>query len=312
MLRIENLSKIWKEFQLKNINLEINKEYCIILGPSGAGKSVLLKCIAGILKVDSGKIYFNGEDITNLPPEKRNFGYVPQNYALFPNMNVYKNIAYGLRIRGYPKPKIDKKVEEIAEFLNIKHLLNRKPTTLSGGEQQRVALARALVLEPNLLLLDEPTSALDMNNKEKIIGELKRVGEILPIIHITHDFVEAKTLGEKIAIFMDGKLVEVGDREIFKKPKNERVAKFLGYNIVKINGEKFAIAPEDVVICRGSKGKIVNIIDCGFYKKVMVDFEGNILRCILKEDKEDIDLNNLNIGDRVGVKFENKIYLVGK
>ncbi|EHP84217.1 ATP-binding cassette domain-containing protein [Methanotorris formicicus] len=303
MLRVENLSKIWKEFQLKNINLEIDKEYCIILGPSGAGKSVLLKCIAGILKADFGRIYFNGEDITNLSPEKRNFGYVPQNYALFPNMNVYKNIAYGLKIIRYPKSKIDKKVEEITEFLNIKHLLNRKPATLSGGEQQRVALARALVLEPNLLLLDEPTSALDINNKEKIIGELKRIGEILPVIHVTHDFVEAKTLGEKIAIFMDGELVEVGNKEIFKKPKNEKVVKFLGYNIVKIDGEKFAVSPEEVVVCSGKEGKIISIIDCGFYKKIIVDFKGNQLRCILKEDVD------LSVGDEVDIEFKNKIYL---
>jgi molybdate/tungstate transport system ATP-binding protein len=305
LLKVENLSKIWKEFQLKNINLEIDKEYCVILGPSGAGKSVLLKCIAGILKADMGKILFDEKDITNLPPEKRNFGYVPQNYALFPNMNVYKNIAYGLKIRGHSKSKIDKKVEEVTEFLNIKHLLNRKPATLSGGEQQRVALARALVLEPNLLLLDEPTSALDMNNKEKIIGELKKIGKILPVIHITHDFMEAKTLGEKIAIFMDGKLVEVGDKNIFKKPKNEKVAKFLGYNVVEMDGEKFAVSPEDVVVYSGKGGKIVNIIDCGFYKKIMIEFRGNILRCILKEDVD------LSVGDEIDVEFKNKIYLSG-
>lgn len=116
MLKLENLCKSWKEFQLKSVNLEIENNYCILLGPSGAGKSVIIQCITGILKPDSGKIYFNGEDITEMPPEKRNFGYVPQNYALFPNMNVYNNIAYGMKLRKYSKAEIEKSNGNIRIF----------------------------------------------------------------------------------------------------------------------------------------------------------------------------------------------------
>jgi len=298
MLKVENLSKIWKDFKLKNVSFEIDKEYCVILGPSGAGKSVLIKCIAGILKPDSGKIILNGEDITNLPPEKRNVGYVPQNYALFPNKNVYKNIAYGLIIKKSSKLEIDRKVKEIAEFLNISHLLDRDVKTLSGGEQQRVALARALILNPSILLLDEPTSAVDIKIKESIISELKKIKHI-PVLHITHDLAEARTLGEKIGIFMNGELIAFGDKDILKKPNTKKVAEFLGFNI--INNK--AIAPEDVIIKDGNEGEVVNIIDYGKYKKVFVKYNNCIIKSFIEE--------NLNIGDKVSIEFRNEIRLEG-
>ncbi len=249
MIELKEINKIWKEFQLKNINLKLNKNYCIILGPSGAGKSLIVKCIAGILKPDSGRVYFNGEDITDIPAEKRNFGYVPQNYGLFPHLNVYKNIRYGLKLKNIGKIESEKRINEVSKFLNINNLMNRFPETLSGGEKQRVALARALVLNPKILLLDEPTSSLDTENKENIIYELKNIGKIVPIIHITHDFVEAKTLGENIVIVMNGKIEDFGGEDIFKNPKNEKIAKFFGYNIIyDDNGRKFAVSPEDVLI----------------------------------------------------------------
>ncbi|ACV23859.1 ATP-binding cassette domain-containing protein [Methanocaldococcus fervens] len=296
MLKVNNLSKIWKDFKLKNVSFEIDKEYCVILGPSGAGKSVLIKCIAGILKPDSGKIILNGEDITNLPPEKRNIGYVPQNYALFPNKNVYKNIAYGLIIKKANRLEIERKVKEIAEFLDITHLLNREVKSLSGGEQQRVALARALILDPSILLLDEPTSAVDIKIKESIISELKKIKHI-PVLHVTHDLAEARTLGEKIGIFINGELIAFGDKDVLKKPKNKKAAEFLGFNIV--NGK--AIAPEDVIIEKGDEGEVVNIIDYGKYKKVFVKYNG----CIVKAFTE----KELNIGDFVGIKFKKEVNL---
>ena len=177
MLKVNNLSKSWKDFKLKNVSFEIDKEYCVILGPSGAGKSVLIKCIAGILKPDSGKIILNGDDITNLPPEKRNVGYVPQNYALFPNKNVYKNIAYGLIIKKSSKLEIDRKVKEIAEFLNISHLLDRDVKTLSGGEQQMLAIARGLMSNPRLLLMDEPSLGLAPILVKSIFETIKTINE---------------------------------------------------------------------------------------------------------------------------------------
>ncbi|CAB3287697.1 Molybdate/tungstate import ATP-binding protein WtpC [Methanocaldococcus lauensis] len=296
MLKVCNLSKIWKDFKLKNVSFEISNEYCVILGPSGAGKSVLIKCIAGILKVDSGRIILNGRDITNLPPEKRNVGYVPQNYALFPNKNAYKNIAYGLIIRKVDKLEIDRKVKEIAEFLNISHLLDRDVKTLSGGEQQRVALARALVLNPSILLLDEPTSALDIRIKESIISELKKIKDI-PVLHITHDLAEARTLGEKVGIFMDGELIAFGDKDILKKPNNRKVAEFLGFNVI----DNEAISPEDVIIKNGNDGIVINVIDYGKYKKVFIKYKNYLIKSFTEMD--------LNIGDRVGLEFRNKIKL---
>ncbi len=297
MLKVNNLSKIWKDFKLKNVSFEIDKEYCVILGPSGAGKSVLIKCIAGILKPDAGKIILNGKNITNLPPEKRNVGYVPQNHALFPNKNVYKNIAYGLLIKKVNKLEIDRKVKEIAEFLNISHLLNRDVKTLSGGEQQRVALARALILTPSILLLDEPTSALDIKIKESIISELKKIKDI-PVLHVTHDLTEARTLGEKIGIFMDGELIAFGNKDILKKPNNKKVAEFLGFNIV---GNK-AIAPEEVIIKDGDEGEVINVIDYGRYKKVFVKYNCYIIKAFTERD--------LNIGDRVGLEFREGIKII--
>ncbi|MBP2143142.1 molybdate/tungstate transport system ATP-binding protein [Methanococcus voltae] len=315
MLKLENVSKSWKEFQLKNVSFELRDKYCVILGPSGAGKSVIIQCIAGILDVDNGKIYYDDEDITDLKPELRNFGYVPQNYALFPNMNVYKNIKYGMTIRKVDKLTADKKIRDIAEFLNISHILERTPKTLSGGEQQRVALARALVLNPKLLLLDEPTSALDIHIKDTVMDELKKISELTPIIHITHDFVEARTLGEHIAIVINGELNDFGTKEIFKKPKNEKVAKFLGYNILSENNAKLAVSPENVKIKtvestgtstsgdrNGKKYGVVNgFIDFGYYKTVSVSYNNKNLKCICDEEFD------IKSGDNVSIDFENMI-----
>ncbi len=205
------------EKNLENFRLEVNfsmgRGYCVILGPTGAGKSLLLEIIAGIVKPDKGRVSMDGKDITDLPPEKRGIGFVPQDCALFPHMNVRKNIAYGLRHeKGHEK---DKKVKEIAEKLGILHLLDRKPATLSGGEMQRVALARALVIKPKLILLDEPLSAVDLGTKKKLINELKYVRSEfgIPIAHVTHDILEAAMLAEEMAVVMNGRIVKSGRAE---------------------------------------------------------------------------------------------------
>ncbi len=208
-----------------DVNFEMGRGYCVVLGPTGAGKSLLLELIAGIVRPDRGKIVIDGEDVTNLPPEDRNIGFVPQDYALFPHMNVYKNIAYGLRARGIRDSGI---VTEIAGKLGISHLLSRKPATLSGGEKQRVALARALVVQPKLILLDEPLSAVDLKTKERLMYELRRVHEEfdMPVIHVTHSFIEAATLADEIAVMMNGRVVRKGKaRDVLSSPGE--VADFL-------------------------------------------------------------------------------------
>jgi len=263
MLRAEGISKDWKEFRLRDINLEVREgEHFIILGPSGAGKTVLLEVIAGIIEPDSGKVYLDGKDVTDLPPERRGLAYVPQNYALFPNMDVFNNIAFGLKVRKTPKPEIERKVREISKVLGIEHLLHRKPRTLSGGEQQRVALARALVIEPPLILLDEPFANLDVGTRGKLLGEMKRWKRELGFtaLHVTHSFEETISLGDRVGVMLDGKLVQVGNvREVFSKPASEEVAKFLGFeNIIEgtAEGKKLKAGSIEIELPVEAEGKI--------------------------------------------------------
>uniref|UniRef100_UPI00260CF5E2 tungstate ABC transporter ATP-binding protein WtpC n=1 Tax=Thermococcus sp. TaxID=35749 RepID=UPI00260CF5E2 len=263
MLRAEGISKDWKEFHLREVTFEVKEgEHFIILGPSGAGKTVLLEIIAGVIEPDAGRVYLNGEDVTDLPPEKRGLAYVPQNYALFPNMSVYDNIAFGLKVRKVPKPEIERKVREISEVLRIEHLLNRKPRTLSGGEQQRVALARALVVEPPLILLDEPFANLDVQTRAKLLTEMKRWKRELGFtaLHVTHSFEEAISLGDRVGVMLDGKLVQVGRvRDVFSKPVSEEVARFLGFeNIIEgiAEGRRLKVNGIEIELPVEAKGKV--------------------------------------------------------
>ncbi|WP_099212110.1 tungstate ABC transporter ATP-binding protein WtpC [Thermococcus henrietii] len=263
MLRAEGISKDWKEFYLRDITLEVKEgEHFIILGPSGAGKTVLLEIIAGIIEPDSGRVYLGGRDVTDLPPEKRGLAYVPQNYALFPNMSVYDNIAFGLKVRKVPKPEIERKVREISEVLRIEHLLHRKPRTLSGGEQQRVALARALVVEPSLILLDEPFANLDVQTRAKLLTEMKRWKRELGFtaLHVTHSFEEAISLGDRVGVMLDGRLVQVGRvRDVFSRPVSEEVARFLGFeNIIEgiAEGRKLGVNGVEIELPVEAKGRV--------------------------------------------------------
>ena len=263
MLRAEGISKDWKEFHLREVTFEVKEgEHFIILGPSGAGKTVLLEIIAGVIEPDAGRVYLNGEDVTDLPPEKRGLAYVPQNYALFPNMSVYDNIAFGLKVRKVPKPEIERKVREISEVLRIEHLLNRKPRTLSGGEQQRVALARALVVEPPLILLDEPFANLDVQTRAKLLTEMKRWKRELGFtaLHVTHSFEEAISLGDRVGVMLDGKLVQVGKvRDVFSRPVSEEVARFLGFeNIIEgiAEGRRLKVNGIEIELPVEAKGKV--------------------------------------------------------
>ena len=260
LLRLEHVYKDYGGFKIRDVNLVVNSnEYFIILGPSGAGKSLLLQIIAGIHKPDKGRVLLNDVDVTMTPPEERGIGYVPQNYALFPHMSVYENIEYGLRLRKMPRNVREKLVFEVAEKLNIKHLLNRRPLTLSGGEQQRVALARALVIKPRLLLLDEPLSSIDPPLRWELWTYLREVNREfkVPVLHVTHDFTEAYSLGDRIAVMNNGSIIQVGDPPtIFYKPANKFVAYFTRtHNILEGNAKPLPNGFSEVVV--GNKKFIV-------------------------------------------------------
>lgn len=230
MLKIQNLNKNLGEFTLKNINFQIEKgEYFVLLGPSGTGKSIILETIAGLYKPDYGRIYFNEIDLTNEYPENRGIGFVYQDYVLFPHISVKENIIFGLKQKKLSKSEINKKLDDILSMFNIRHLINRKPLTLSGGEKQRVAIARAIITSPKILLMDEPLSSLDPKTKEEFIYMLKDIHNKRKntVIHVTHDFNEALFLADKIAVINNGTIVEVGTpKEIFKNPTSDFVANF--------------------------------------------------------------------------------------
>ncbi len=310
MISIRNLSKEWGDFGLRDINLEIKgNEYFIIIGPTGVGKTLLLECVAGLHYPDRGRVFIGNRDVTDLPPEKRNIGFVYQDYLLFPNMNIRDNIKFGLRFKNFSKNEIDEKIKKVSELLQISHLLDRNPKTLSGGEQQRVALARALVIEPRALLLDEPLSALDPGIRRILQEELREIHKKIKTttIHVTHNFDEAISLADRIAVMSNGEILQVGKpEEIFRKPISEFVADFTGIeNIfngiseidggiakIKINNVqiyaitpktgnvRFSIRPEEITLSKmmfGSsarntfRGKILGIADKGQLVRIVVD-----------------------------------------
>lgn len=267
MLEIKNLSGDLGEFHLRDINLMINNgEYIAVLGPTGAGKTVLIEYIVGIYKPDKGSILVDGEDITPLFTEERNIGYVPQDYALFPNLSVEKNIAYGLEARRMPTEQVNRLISEMISSLQIDYIRHRMPLHLSGGEKQRVALGRALATEPKLLLLDEPLSALDENMRTEMARELKRIQRDVngTFIHVCHNFEEAFDVADRIVIMNDGKIIQTGDlREILTDPKNEFIARFVkSQNIAHAttDGSVLRIGDENLVKKNPFKGDVTVVI----------------------------------------------------
>jgi multiple sugar transport system ATP-binding protein len=217
---------------IENLNLDVQEgEFVVLLGPSGCGKSTLLHSIAGLIDVTDGSIEIGGKDMTWADPKDRQIGLVFQSYALYPTMNVERNMSFGLRINGTPKPEIERRVKRAAEILHLEPLLKRKPAQLSGGQRQRVAIGRAIVREADVFLFDEPLSNLDAKLRTELRRELKQLHKTLrsTMIYVTHDQVEAMTLASRIAVMLGGVIQQIGaPAEVYAKPANVFVAGFLG------------------------------------------------------------------------------------
>ena len=233
-LSFQNIKKVYDNsvVAVQEFNLEIaDKEFIVLVGPSGCGKSTTLRMVAGLEEITGGDLYIGGKKVNTTPPKDRDIAMVFQNYALYPHMTIYDNIAYGLRLRKFPKRVIDQKVREAAEILDISELLKRKPKALSGGQQQRVAIGRAIVREPQVFLMDEPLSNLDAKLRNQMRSEIIKLRQKLntTFIYVTHDQTEAMTLGDRIVIMKDGFVQQVGTpQEVFHHPSNIFVAGFIG------------------------------------------------------------------------------------
>jgi len=264
---IIRLVNVYKEYDgseaLTDINLTIRRnEFLTLLGPSGCGKTTTLRIIGGFESPTSGKVFFEDQDITHLPPYKRKVNTVFQKYALFPHMNVAENIAFGLKIKKMDKKVIEKKIKEMLSLVNLSGYENRSVDSLSGGQQQRIAIARALVNEPEILLLDEPLGALDLKLRKDMQIELKNIQKRLGItfVYVTHDQEEALTMSDTIAVMKDGTIQQIGTPvDIYNEPKNAFVADFIGES---------------------------NIIDGIMVKDYQVVFAGRTFECVDKGFKE--------------------------
>jgi spermidine/putrescine transport system ATP-binding protein len=257
LLEIKNLTKSFGDNPvLKGINMGIEEgEFITLLGSSGCGKTTTLRIVAGLEEPDGGQVYLDGTDITALPPERRNINTVFQNYALFPYMNVEKNIGYGLKIKKVPKDESRRRVAQMLSMVQLEGFEKRMPEELSGGQKQRVAIARAVINAPKVLLLDEPLGALDLKLRRQMQTELKRLQKQLGItfIYITHDQEEAINMSDRIAVMRNGVFEQVGTpEEIYYRPRTSYVADFVGNaNILRENGKTYAIRSENVQLAPG-------------------------------------------------------------
>ena len=276
-VKLEHVSKIYDNQKkvINDVSLEIkDKEFLVLVGSSGCGKSTVLRMIAGLEDISEGNIIIGDRVVNNVHPKDRDISFVFQSYALYPHMSVYENMAFPLKMRGYKKNEIEKKVLEAAEFLDLKELLNRKPKQLSGGQRQRVALGRAIVREPKVFLMDEPLSNLDSKLRAKTRAELKKLHEKLQttFIYVTHDQTEALTLGDRIAVIDKGVIQQVDTPDIiYNSPANVFVGGFLGSppmnfikaeiseNKITLNDTVFELSKEQIEKLSGKNQVILGI-----------------------------------------------------
>ncbi len=314
---------------LRGINLDINEnEFVTLLGPSGCGKTTLLRILGGFLSQDKGEVLFDDIEITNVPPYKREINTVFQKYALFPHLNVFDNIAFGLKIKKESKDVIEQKVKKMLQLVGLQGYEKRSITQMSGGQQQRVAIARALVNEPKVLLLDEPLGALDSKLRKEMQVELKKIQKEVGItfIFVTHDQEEALTMSDKIVVMNEGEIQQIGSpTDIYNEPENEFVAKFIGesnildgvmlddYRVVFDNQEfecvdygfhdnenvDVVIRPEDIDIVEIEMGKLQGVV-----KSVL--FKGVHWEIIVETNVRDLKIHTTDftdIGVEVGLHF---------
>lgn len=315
---------------LEGINLAIrDKEFVTFLGPSGCGKTTTLRIIGGFIYPDAGDVYFDGKQINNLPPHKRQVNTVFQRYALFPHLNVYDNVAFGLKIQKLDKREIEKRVKEMLALVNLKGFEKRRVNQLSGGQQQRVAIARALVNHPKVLLLDEPLGALDLKLRKEMQLELKKIQQQLGItfIYVTHDQEEALTMSDTVVVMKDGEIQQVGSpQDIYNEPANAFVADFIGESnifdgvmrrdcLVAFNGQDFVcvdkgfgenqpvdvvVRPEDIDLVPCDEAKLSGVVESVVFKGVHYEMAircGGLLWTVQSTD-------SAAVGDKVGLRFD--------
>ena len=328
IIEIKNISKNYGTNRvLDNLSLNIKKnEFLTLLGPSGCGKTTTLKILAGFETADNGEVFFEDKLINDVPPYQRQLNTVFQKYALFPHMNIYQNIAFGLKLKKLPKEIIDSKVKEMLKLVALEGFEKRSVDSLSGGQQQRIAIARALVNEPRVLLLDEPLGALDLKLRKEMQLELKRIQQQLGItfIFVTHDQEEALTMSDTIVVMNKGKIQQMGTPEdIYNEPSNSFVAKFIGESNlvdgvmledfkVKFCNKVFdcvdkgfkqnenievVIRPEDIKMVEASKGMLKGLVTSVVFKGVHyeIEIEGIYKKWVLHNTKSAV------VGSEIGL-----------
>lgn len=327
VIELENVTKSFEDnVILKNFNFKVKKdEFLTILGPSGCGKTTILRLIGGFEEPDEGKILFNGEDITEKEPYERKINTVFQKYALFPHMNVYNNIAFGLNIKKMDKNLIKERVKEVLKLVNLVGFENREIESLSGGQQQRIAIARALVNEPEVLLLDEPLGALDLKLRQAMQIELKRIQKSVGItfIYVTHDQEEALSMSDTVVVLNNGEIQQMDSPlNIYNEPKNAFVADFIGEsNIIKakmlsdfkvrfldydfpcvdkgfndMEDVEVVVRPEDVLLVDENyqiEGTVTSLVFKGVHYEMTVDVDGYFMLVQSTEKRE--------VGDKTGI-----------
>jgi len=261
LVRVDGLSAAWSGTPvLRSLSLEVAPaEYFVLLGPNGSGKTTFLRCLAGLERPTAGRVILAGNDLTDVPPHRRGVGLMFQDPALFVHRTVFENVAYAPLVQHRPRPEVDEVVGRLLALLHLEGFEDRRPESLSGGERQRVALARTLAARPRLVLLDEPFASIDPELKADLRSEFRRALTALgtAAIHVTHDREEGLFLGDRVGLLFDGTLTSVGPpRSVYDAPREERAARFLGYNIVRTGPGVAAVHPRDVELVEPSGGDV--------------------------------------------------------